>query len=82
LAPDAWVPTAHLWPAYQNWCEVNGEKFTLAKTAFDERLLGLAYHQGKRDNEAVRAWIGIRFRTHNDDREEAQRDNGTKQDTK
>jgi putative DNA primase/helicase len=82
FTPDAWVAIAHLWPAYQNWCEVNGEKFTLAKTAFDERLSGLACHQGKRDNGAVRAWIGIRFRTQDDDREEAQRDNGTTRDTK
>src|SRR5262249_10768729 len=71
LARDVWVPTALLWPAYQNWCEVNGERFTLAKTAFDERLVDLGCRPGKKDNGTVRVWIGLRFRTQDDDREEA-----------
>jgi putative DNA primase/helicase len=70
----AWVPTSQLWPAYLNWCEANAERFTLSKTAFDERLQKLGCTQAKRGNGTVRAWLGVRFRTADDDRTE---DNGT-----
>jgi P4 family phage/plasmid primase-like protien len=82
VAPEGWVPVPLPWGSYQKWCEVNNEKFSLSKTAFDERLQALGCRQGKRENGTVRAWIGIRFRTPDDDRKDAQRDNGTQQDAK
>ena len=66
--PEAWVAVSLLWPAYQSWCEVNNERFRLPKTAFDEKLEQLGCKRGSRDHATVRAWIGIRFRTPDDDR--------------
>ena len=72
---DAWVPVSKLWPAYQRWCEENKERFILSKSAFDDRLVQRGCTQGKRENSTVRAWIGIRFKTSEEDQ-----DNGTSQD--
>jgi putative DNA primase/helicase len=80
LAPDAWVPVAQLWPAYQGWCEANDEKQTLSKSVFDERLKEEGCRQGKREHGDTRAWVGIRFRTPDDDRRE--KDKRTTRDTK
>ena len=60
--PKCWAAVAQLWPAYQNWCEINGERHTLTKTDFDKRLEELGCKRGLRENGAIRAWIGIRFR--------------------
>jgi putative DNA primase/helicase len=67
LAPEAWVPASQLWPAYQNWCEVNSERFIMPKTVFDERLQLEGFRQGKKNDGTTRAWIGLRFRTPEDD---------------
>jgi P4 family phage/plasmid primase-like protien len=82
LAAEAWAPTSQLWPAYQNWCEANAEKFILAKSSFDERLQALGCRQRKRENGTVRVWMGIRFRTPDEAREDTKRDNGTEGDAK
>jgi len=68
FALAAWVPVSQLWPAYQNWCEVNKERSVLAKSDFDERLKERGCTQAKREHGEIRAWIGVRFRTQNDDR--------------
>ena len=68
LEPEAWTPVATLWPAYQSWCEVNNERFRLPKTAFDEKLEQSGCKRGFRDHATVRAWIGIRLRSADDDR--------------
>jgi putative DNA primase/helicase len=81
LSPDVWVPVAHLWPEYQDWCKANGERFVMQKTTFDEQLEQRGCTQGKRNDGKTRAWIGIRFRTTDDDRRQ-NRDNGTQQDAK
>ena len=69
-----WVPVARLWPAYQEWCEVNGEKHALAKMDFDKRIEDLGCKRGFRESATVRAWLGIRFRTVDDDRKQAERE--------
>jgi putative DNA primase/helicase len=73
LSPDVWLPVALLWPTYQTWCEENRERYVMPKTSFDERLEQLGCVQGKRNDGTTRVWVGIRFRTANDDR----RGNGT-----
>ena len=62
-----------LYPAYAAWAEATGDKHPLAKGIFDERLRKLGRKQdrvrpdGRRDTKQVRAWLGIRFRTAQDD---------------
>jgi putative DNA primase/helicase len=72
------IPVSQFWSAYQSWCEVNKERSSLNKTAFDERLKELGLKQGKNDDGKVRVWRGIRFRTVDDER----RDTGTEEDVK
>jgi P4 family phage/plasmid primase-like protien len=68
-----WVPVANLYGTYVAWTESAGEKHPLAKTAFDERLRRLGRKEdrvrpgGGRDSKQVRVWLGIRFRTQEDD---------------
>jgi len=68
LGQDGWVAVSLLWPAYQSWCEANNERFRLPKTAFEEKLEELGCKRGTREHSTIRAWIGIRFRTSDDDR--------------
>ena len=67
LAPSVWVPVAQVWPAYLAWCELNREAPQVAKTEFDARLEELGCKRGVRCGGSVRAWIGIRLRTSDDD---------------
>jgi len=83
LAPDGdaalwkknkhWVPCANLYPTYAAWAEASGEKHPLSKTIFDERLRRLGRKEdrgrpdGGRQSKQVRVWLGIRFRTPDDD---------------
>jgi hypothetical protein len=48
---------------------LNNEKFRLSKVAFDEKLEQQGCKRGMREHATVRAWIGIRFRTAEDDRQ-------------
>jgi putative DNA primase/helicase len=77
LALEAWVPVSQLWSAYQNWCEVNNERFIMPKTSFDERLESLGCKKRMRNDGTVRAWVGIRFRTTDDDRNESDKVTGS-----
>jgi P4 family phage/plasmid primase-like protien len=68
-----WVPVSELYPAYKSWAEATGNKYPLSKGSFDERLqkLGRRRQQvrpdGRRDTKQIRVWLGIRFRTGDDD---------------
>ena len=68
-----WVPIADLYPAYSAWAEATGDKYPLAKRLFDERLQKLGRKQdrvrpdGRRDTKQIRVWLGIRFKTVEDD---------------
>jgi putative DNA primase/helicase len=69
----SWVPVAELYSAYSAWAAAAGDKHPLAKGIFDERLRKLGRNQdrirpdGRRDTKQVRVWLGIRFRTGEDD---------------
>jgi P4 family phage/plasmid primase-like protien len=67
LEPHAWVPVANLWSSYQTWCQENNERLEMKKTTFDGRLEKIGCRRGKNPKGDVRAWIGIRFRTTNDE---------------
>lgn len=68
-----WVPVADLYSAYSAWAEATGDKHPLAKGLFDERLQKLGRKQdrvrpdGRRDTKQIRVWLGIRFKTVEDD---------------
>jgi P4 family phage/plasmid primase-like protien len=68
-----WVPVSELYAAYSSWAEATGNKYPLSKDSFDERLQKLGRKRdrvrpdGKRDTKQVRVWLGIRFRTAEDD---------------
>ena len=68
-----WVPCANLYPAYAAWAEAADEKYPISKTIFDDRLrrLGRTEDRGRPDggrgSKQVRVWLGIRFRTPQDD---------------
>ena len=68
-----WVPVADLYGTYLAWAEANGDKHPLSKGLFDERLQKLGRKQdrvrpdGGRDTKQIRVWLGIRFRTLQDD---------------
>ncbi|MGA7408883.1 MAG: phage/plasmid primase, P4 family, partial [Bryobacteraceae bacterium] len=68
-----WVPVAELYLAYSEWAESSGDKHPLSKGFFDERLLKVGRTQdrvrpdGGRDSKQIRVWLGIRFKTAQDD---------------
>lgn len=68
-----WVPVADLYGTYSSWAEATGDKHPLSKGLFDERLQKLGRKQdrvrpdGGRDTKQIRVWLGIRFRTMQDD---------------
>jgi P4 family phage/plasmid primase-like protien len=68
-----WVPVADLYGTYSTWAEASGDKYPLSKGLFDERLQKLGRKQdrvrpdGGRDTKQIRVWLGIRFRTLQDD---------------
>lgn len=68
-----WVPVTNLYPAYSDWAEASGDKHPVSKGIFDERLQKLGRKQdrarpdGGRDTKQIRLWLGIRFRTPEDD---------------
>jgi P4 family phage/plasmid primase-like protien len=68
-----WVPVSDLYTAYASWAEEVGNKYPLSKDSFDERLLKLGRKRdrvrpdGRRDTKQIRVWLGIRFRTPEDD---------------
>jgi phage/plasmid-associated DNA primase len=68
-----WDPVSDLYAAYASWVEAMGHKYPLSKDSFDERLLKLGRKrdrvrpEGRRETKQVRAWLGIRFRTPEDD---------------
>jgi P4 family phage/plasmid primase-like protien len=68
-----WVPVADLYGTYSAWAESSGDKHPLSKGLFDERLQKLGRKQdrvrpdGGRDTKQIRVWLGIRFRTMQDD---------------
>jgi P4 family phage/plasmid primase-like protien len=68
-----WVPVADLYGTYSAWAVASGDKHPLSKGLFDERLQKLGRKQdrvrpgGGRDTKQIRVWLGIRFRTLQDD---------------
>jgi P4 family phage/plasmid primase-like protien len=70
-----WVAVTDLYSAYSYLCcaAANGDKHPLSKGLFDERLEKLGRKQdrvrpdGGRDTKQIRVWLGIRFKTAQDD---------------
>ena len=68
-----WVPVGELYSTYLGWAEATGDKHPLAKGLFDERLQKLGRKQdrvrpeGRRESKQTRVWLGIRFKTAEDD---------------
>ena len=68
-----WVPVAELYSAYLAWADASGDKYPLSKGLFDERLKKLGRKQdrvrpdGRRETKQNRVWLGIRFKTAEDD---------------
>jgi putative DNA primase/helicase len=68
-----WLPVSDLYAAYASWAEATGNKYPLSKDSFDERLQKLGRKRdrvrpdGGRDAKQIRVWLGIRFRTGEDD---------------
>ena len=68
-----WVPVSELYATYASWAEATGNKYPLPKEAFDERLHRLGRKPdrvrpgGGRGAKQIRVWLGIRFRTREDD---------------
>jgi phage/plasmid-associated DNA primase len=68
-----WVPVSDLYGAYTSWADATGHKYPLSKDSFDERLVKLGRKRdrvrpnGRRDTKQIRVWLGIRFRTSEDD---------------
>jgi putative DNA primase/helicase len=83
LSPDAWLPVAHLWPAYQNWCDENNERVGMTKAIFDEKLEKMGLRRAKNPKGDTRAWIGINIRkAHEEGQNNESSDNRTPSDTK
>jgi len=70
---ECWVPVSELYAAYSSWAETTGTKYSLSKDSFDERLQKLGRKRdrvrpdGGRSTKQTRVWLGIRFRTAEDD---------------
>jgi putative DNA primase/helicase len=68
-----WVPGTALYAAYSSWAEASGDKHPVSKGIFDERLQKLGRKQerarpdGGREAKQTRVWLGIRFRTPQDE---------------
>jgi putative DNA primase/helicase len=68
-----WAPVSDLYTAYTSWAEAMGHKYPLSKDTLDERLLKYGRKRdrvrpdGRRDTKQIRVWLGIRFRTPEDD---------------
>jgi putative DNA primase/helicase len=68
-----WVPVSDLYTAYANWADAMGHKYPLSKDSFDDRLQKLGRIRdrvrpdGRRETKQIRVWLGIRFRTSEDD---------------
>jgi phage/plasmid-associated DNA primase len=68
-----YAPVTDLYPAYSSWAAASGDKHSLSKGLFDERLQKLGRKQdrirpdGGRDTKQIRVWLGIRLRTAQDD---------------
>lgn len=68
-----WVPVSDLYAAYASWADAAGHKHPLSKDSFDERLQKLGRTRdrvrpnGGRNARQIRVWLGIRFRTEEDD---------------
>jgi putative DNA primase/helicase len=68
-----WIPVTDLYLAYSSWAEASGDKHPVSKGIFDERLQKLGRKQdrarpdGGRDTKQIRVWLGIRFRTAQDE---------------
>jgi putative DNA primase/helicase len=67
LDANAWVAVAEVWPTYQSWCNSNDEKVQLRKESFDKRLEALGCWRGARQCGQIRAWVGVRARTPEDE---------------
>jgi putative DNA primase/helicase len=68
-----WVPVSDLYAAYACWAEATGNKYPVSKDSFDQRLQKLGRKRdrvrpnGGRDAKQIRVWLGIRFRTAEED---------------
>jgi P4 family phage/plasmid primase-like protien len=68
-----WVPVSDLYAAYTSWAEAIGHKYPLSKDSFDERLVKLGRKRdrvrpdGGRKSQQIRVWLGVRFKTREDD---------------
>jgi putative DNA primase/helicase len=68
-----WVPVSDLYAAYTSWADAIDNKYPLSKNSFDERLQKLGRKRdrvrpdGRRDTKQIRVWLGVRFRTVEDD---------------
>jgi putative DNA primase/helicase len=68
-----WVPVSDLYAAYTSWADATGNKYPLSKDSFDERLQKLGRKRdrvrpdGRRDTKQIRVWLGVRFKTAEDD---------------
>jgi putative DNA primase/helicase len=68
-----WVPVKDLYLAYSSWAGASGDKRPVSKGIFDERLQKMGRKQdrarpkGGRETKQIRVWLGIRFRTPQDE---------------
>ena len=68
-----WAPVSDLYTAYSCWAEATGNKYPLSKDSFDERLQKLGRKRdrvrpdGGRDTKQIRVWLGVRFKTAEDE---------------
>ena len=60
-----WVLVADLCAAYSSWADAVGNKYPFSKDSFDER--DRVRLDGGREAKQIRVWLGIRFRTREDD---------------
>lgn len=59
---DLWESITGVWKRYENWCEMNGERYPISKPRFESELERRGVRRGMRDSGRVRAWVGIGFR--------------------